>query len=153
MESILIRKELLMKKKYCFVIICLFLLLALSGCTGTPSTQGSSAEENIVKGIVYNFYSALSDSNWSKAQNYCVYGSDAYYVVSQFKNLSDTAHAICASVIIDFYVFVTDVSVMGTYAEADCQVNIFITGCGSSDTQNQSGTMTLQKIGNSWKLY
>ena len=97
-----------MKKKYCFVIICLLLLLSLPGCTGTPSTPGSSTEENIVKGVVYNFYSALSNKNWSKAQNYCVYGSDAYYVVPQFKNLSDTAHAICASAILDFYVVVTD---------------------------------------------
>ncbi len=142
-----------MKKKYCIVIICLFLLFALSGCTGVPNTPGASTEEDTVKSIVYSFYSALSDGNWSKAQNYCVYGSDAYYVVSQFKNLSNTAHAMCSTVIIDFYVFVTDVSVVGTYAEADCQVSVFITGCGSSDTQNESGTMTLQKIGNSWKLY
>jgi len=61
-------------KKYYFVFFLVFVLL-LSGCSSV--TPAPVSEENLVKGVVYEFYSALSNENWNKAKGYCVYGSDA----------------------------------------------------------------------------
>jgi len=65
----------------------------------------------------------------------------------------NTAQAICPGVIMDYYVVIYNASINGNYAEVDCNITILIAGCGYTDSQDESGTMTLQKIGNAWKLY
>jgi uncharacterized protein YceK len=142
-------RRFIMNKKLFYVAVFLIFILFLSGCGSGISTS----EKDLVKGVVYEYYLALSNENWSKAQNYCVYGSDAYYVVEHLKNLFNTTQAICPGTIMDYYVVISNASINGNYAEVDCTVTLLITGCGDTESRDDAETMTLQKIDTWWKIY
>jgi len=140
-----------MNKNFFYISIFLVFVLLLSGCSSVAPTPIS--EENLVKGVVYEYFLALSNNNWNKAKSYCVYGSDAYYGVEQMKNLFDTAHGMCSTVKFTFTTSISDVSINGNYAQVDATINMLITGCGDYASDSKYGTIDLQKIGNSWKIY
>ena len=141
-----------MKKKYFFVISFLILAMFLSGCAGggivTPAT-----DEAKIKSVINEYYLAINGQNWSKAKGYCIYGSDIYYAVCQYEDLADTLIQYYGNVTINCVVAVSNVSVNGSYATADVNGTLIATAGYDYASEPLSGTMTLQKVGNSWKLY
>ena len=141
-----------MKKKCFFVILFLLLAMFLVGCSGggivTPAT-----DEAAVKSVIYEYFLALNDQNWSKAKGYCVYGSDQYYAVSQAEDLANTFYLLCDQVTVNTVVNITDVSISGSYSQVYSYVSLLITYCGYFYSDEGNSYLELQKIGNSWKLY
>ena len=139
-----------MKRKYFFVVLFLILAIFLSGCNGivTPVT-----DEAKIKSVIYEYFLALNDQNWSKAKSYCVYGSDQYYAVCQAEDLANTAYLFCNQVTINFVVNIIDVSINGSYSQVHSYVSYLVTYCGYYEEDEGDSYLELQKVGNSWKLY
>ena len=141
-----------MKRKLFLVVLVLILAIFLSGCAGggivTPAT-----DEAKIKSVIYEYFLALNDQNWSKAKSYCVYGSDQYYAVCQAEDLVNTAYLLCNQVTINFVVNIIDVSISGSYSQVYSHVSYLITYCGYYETDEVDSYLELQKVGNSWKLY
>ena len=141
-----------MKKKYFLIILILIFAMFLSGCAGggivTPAT-----DEAKIKSVIYEYFLALNDQNWSKAKSYCVYGSDQYYAVCQAEDLINTAYLFCNQVTINFVVNIIDVSISGSYSQVYSRVSYLLTYCSYYETDEVDSYLELQKVGNSWKLY
>ena len=89
--------------------------------------------------------------NWSKAKNLCVYGSDRYYAtlaMEQYVN-SLAMYGITISCLVD----ISNVSIYGNDAQANINLTLSMTYGGYYDTESDSGTYYLQKVGGSWKIY
>ena len=140
-----------MKRKYFFVVLFLILAIFLAGCSGGTVTPAT--DEAKVKSVINEFYLAINDQNWNKARGYCVSGSDAYYGVFQYEDLVDTIIQYYGNATINCVVAVSNVSVYGSYATADVNGTLITTAGYEYASEPISGTMTLQKIGNSWKIY
>ena len=141
-----------MKRKYYFIILFLILAIFLSGCAGggivTPAT-----DEAKIKTVINDFCSAVNDQNWSKAESYCIYGSDEYLGVSQVESLVNNMYSYCNIITINYIPNVLNVSISGNYAQAYTYLS-FIASCdGTFESNNNYVTFRLQKIGNTWKLY
>jgi len=141
-----------MKRKYYFVILILVLAIFLTGCSGggivTPAT-----DEAKVKSVINEYYLAINDQNWGEAKSYCIYNSDKYYKTCQIEDMVNTGYLYCNIVTINIIVDIKNVSINGNYAQASCDISILISYCGYFESDTVSGTLHLQKIGNSWKLY
>jgi len=141
-----------MKKKYFLVVLFLVLVILLSGCSGggmvTPAT-----DEAAVKSVINEYYLAINDQNWGEAKSYCIYNSDKYYKTCQIEDMVNTGYQYCNIVTINTIVDIKNVSINGDYAQASCDVSVIISYCGYFESDSASGTLHLQKIGNSWKLY
>jgi len=141
-----------MKRKLFLVVLVLILAIFLVGCAGggivTPAT-----DEAKIKSVIYEYFLALNDQNWSKAKSYCVYGSDQYYAVCQAEDLVNTAYLFCNQVTINFVVNIINVSISGSYSQVHSYVSYLITYCGYYETDEVDSYLELQKVGNSWKLY
>jgi len=139
-----------MKKKYCFVFLFLVLAIFLSGCSGIVTPVN---DEAAVKSVIYEYFLAINDQNWSKAKGYCVYGSDQYYAVCQAEDMATTAYSLCDQVTINAVVNIFNVFINGSYSQVYSYVSILITYCGYYYSDEGDSYLELQKIGNSWKLY
>ena len=141
-----------MSKKLLYLIVFLVLVLFLSGCNGSSTVPGAN-DESKVRIVINEFYLAINDQNWNKARNYCIYGSDAYYAVSQYEDLADTCIQYYGNVTINCAMTISNVYVNGDYATADVSGTLIATAGYDYASENLSGTMTLQKIGSNWKIY
>ncbi len=141
-----------MKEKYCFIASVLILAIFLSGCAGggivTPAT-----DEAKIKSVVYEYFLAINDQNWSKAKSYCVYGSDRYYATCVLEDAINALYQSYGSVTITIFVTISDVSVSGSYATAYGNGTMVIIAGYYSESGSASATYYLQKVGNSWKIY
>jgi hypothetical protein len=140
-----------MRKAYFLVILFLILAIFLSGCGGglvTPAT-----DEAKVKSVIQDWSLAINAQNWNKALSYCVHGSDAYYGVCQLRDAIDSLNQYCSVVTINVLVTNMRVSIYGSYANVSCYVDIVISSCGYVGSESIYGNLTLQKVGNNWKLY
>ena len=140
-----------MKRKCFFVILFLVLAIFLSGCGGIVTPPGP--DEAAVKSVINEYYLALNDQNWSEAKNYCIYNSDKYYKTCQIEDAVNMGYQYCNIVTINAIVDIQNVSINGNYGQVYCDLSILISYCGYFESDNLSGTLYLQKIGNSWKLY
>jgi len=141
-----------MKRKYFFVILFLILAILLSGCTGGGIVTPANDEWEI-KSVVNEYYLALNNLDFNKAKSYCVYGSDQYYAVAQAEALVNNLYLYCNIITINAVIDIQNVSINGNYATVSGYTNYLLTGCGYFEADDTSSTFTLQKIGNSWKLY
>jgi len=138
-----------MRSKILVVVLVMFLVLALVGCgVVTPET-----DEAKVKGVIQDWSLAINAQNWNKALSYCVNGSDKYYYICQLRDVINSLSQYCNVVTINILITNIQVSIYGSYANASCYVNAVISACGYSESDSIYGNLTLQKIGNSWKLY
>ena len=143
-----------MKSKYFLLVLFLILAMFLSGCGGSVSLIVIPAtNEAKVRSVINEYFLALSNQNWSKAKNCCVYGSDRYYATCQGENLINTLYEYCNTVTINTYADILSVSIYGNNSEAYLYLSALITACGYYDSGNNYGYYYLQKIGNSWKIY
>ena len=139
-----------MRKVNSLVVLFLILAIFLSGCSGvvTPAT-----DEAKVKSVIQDWSLAINAQNWNKALNYCVYGSDKYYYTCQLRDATNSLNQYCSVVTINIVISDIQVTIYDNYAEASCYVTAIISACGYFETDSLYGNLTLQKIGNNWKLY
>jgi len=142
-----------MKRKYCFAILFLALVIFLTGCSGGGIVTPSGPDEAAVKSVINEYYLAINDQNWGEAKSYCIYNSDKYYKTCQIEDMVNTGYQYCNIVTINIIVDIKNVSINGDYAQAPCDISIIISYCGYFESDTVSGTLHLQKIGNTWKLY
>ena len=143
-----------MNKKLFYISIILIAILIISGCTGNPTIPGSSVnEESKIRSVIHEYALAINAQNWTKAQSYCVYGSERYYAIAEIRDIFNTLHIYCNTVTINLFIDVSNIYINGNYAQAYLTANLIITGCGEVYTEQDSGITHLQKIGNSWKFY
>jgi len=139
-----------MKRKCLLKLTFLVLAIILSGCAGgivTPAT-----DEAKIESVINEYHLALNDQNWSKAKNYCVYGSDTYYDTCDIEDLVNTLHLYCNLITINVYADIQNVSIDGNYSQVYCYGNIIVTACGYYDSDSGYYYYYLQKIGNTWKI-
>ena len=140
-----------MKRKYFLVVLFLILAMFLSGCTGgvvTPAT-----DEAKVKSVIQEYFLAINDQNWSKAKNYCVYGSDRYYATCVLEDGINVLYQYASTVTITCFINISNVSISGSYANACLSGSVVITADYYSESESASGYYYLQKVGNTWRIY
>ena len=139
-----------MRKVYFLVILFLILAIFLSGCGigVTPAT-----DEAKIKSVIQDWSLAINAQKWNKALSYCVHGSDVYYGVCQLRDAINSLNQYCSVVTINIVITNIQVSIYGSYANVSCYVYAVISACGESEGDSLYGNLTLQKIGNNWKLY
>ena len=135
----------------CFVLM-MIIAIVLTGCSGGGVTTPLNDEAK-VKSVINEYYLALSNLNFNKAKNYCVYGSDQYYAVSQVKALVDNAYLYCNTITFNAFIDIQNVSVSGNYATVSGYTTFLLTYCGYYYNDEMYSNFNLQKVGNSWKLY
>jgi len=64
-----------MKRKYFLVVLVLILAMFLVGC-GSGGVVTPATDEAKIKSVINEYFLALSNQNWSKAKNCCVYGNE-----------------------------------------------------------------------------
>ena len=141
-----------MKRKGILLLSILILTIFLTGCN-TGGVVTPATDEAKIKSVVYEYFLAINDQNWSKAKSYCVYGSDQYYAVCQAEDLVNTAYLFCNQVTINAAVNIIDVSISGSYSQVYSYVSYLVTYCGYYEADEGYSYLELQKVGNSWKLY
>ena len=138
-----------MRKIYFLAILFLILAIFLTGCgVVTPDT-----DEAKVRSVIQDWSLAINAQNWNKALSYCVYGSDKHYYICQLRDAINSLNQYCNVVTINILITDIQVSVYGNYADASCYVSVVISACGYTESDSFHGNLSLQKIGNSWKLY
>jgi len=140
-----------MKWKYFLVILFLVLAMFLVGCNSIGVTP--SDDEAKIKSVVYEYFLAINDQNWSKAKSCCVYGSDRYYKTCVIEDTVKVLYQYSSIVTITCVVNITNVSIYGNNADACGYGTIIITAGYYSDSDSGSSCYHLQKVGNSWKIY
>ncbi len=137
-----------MLKKIFYISVFLILVLFLSSCTG-----GLLEEEELIKGVIEDYFSALSNKEWDLAKSYCVFESDAYDSVFAFEENVNNWSLDCNSVTLNFSSVISEVDIDAKNALAPGFLTIIIT-CDDREPYEETGhfAISLQKIGNSWKL-
>jgi uncharacterized protein YceK len=139
-----------MNRKHLFLVAFIILAVFLSGCNGVITPASDEAK---IKSVIYEYFLALNDQNWSKAKSYCVYGSDRYYATCVLEDAINALYQSYGSVTITIFVTISDVSVSGSYATAYGNGTMVIIAGYYSESGSASATYYLQKVGNSWKIY
>lgn len=139
-------------KKLTLIFLIMILCLSLVGCNGTV-TPGTDTDKIEIKAVLQNFFLAINDQNWSKAKGYCVYGSDAWFIIESIEDAMATLYYYYYVVTINCFVNISNVSVNGNYGSAKVTGSVLITADGYSESENINSTYNLQKIGNNWKIY
>ena len=140
-----------MKKKYFLVILVLILTIFLSSCGGIvlPAT-----DEAKIKSVINGYFLDINNQDWSKAKSYCVYGSSSYNGLCETEAFVNDIYLHCNIITINAVIDIQNVSINDNYATVSIYVNTLITGCGEEYyAYERDGEFTLQKVGNSWKIY
>jgi len=139
-----------MKRKYFFVILFLILIVVLCGCNGlvTPAT-----DEAKIENVLQEYFLSISEQNWSKAKNCCVYGSQRYYATCTMESLINNMYQLYSVITITCYMDNVSVSIYGDFADASFYLTLYITADYYYDSQSGYCVYYLQKIGNNWKIY
>ena len=141
-----------MKRKYIFVILFLTLAIFLSSCAGGGIVTPANDEAKI-KNVLQEYFLSISEQNWSKAKNCCVYGSQRYYATCTMESFINSMYQLYSVITITNYIDNISVSIYGDFADASFHLTMYVTADYYYD--NQSGYLVyyLQKIGNNWKIY
>ena len=136
--------------KYCFLILFLALAVFLCGCNGlvTPAT-----DEAKIENVLQEYFLSISEQNWSKAKNCCVYGSQRYYATCTMESLINNMYQLYSVITITCYMDNVSVSIYGDFADASFYLTLYITADYYYDSQSGYCVYYLQKIGNNWKIY
>ena len=139
-----------MKRNTFFVILFLILTVVLCGCNGlvTPAT-----DEAKIENVLQEYFLSISEQNWSKAKNCCVYGSQRYYATCTMESLTNNMYQLYSVITITCYMDNVSVSIYGDFADASFYLTLYITADYYYDSQSGYCVYYLQKIGNNWKIY
>jgi len=141
-----------MKRKNILLLSILILAIFLTGCS-TGGVVTPATDEAKVKSVIQDYFLAINDQNWSKAKNFCVYGSDRYYATCVLEDAVNALYQYVSTVTITCFVTISDVTITGSYASADINLTMYATAGGYSESESASGYYYLQKVSNSWKIY
>ena len=128
-------------------MIILFLILAifLSGC-------GVITDEEKIYNIIDEYFLAVSNQEWERAKNCCIYGSNVYYETCDLEDYINSLYLDFSFVDISFNVDIFDITIIGDSASAYIDGKIIIIKDDQVITNDSSGRFYLQKISNNWKL-
>ena len=142
-----------MNKKIFCISAFLILALILSGCTGgKPTLPEMPTDEELIRGVIDDFFSAFSDRKWALARGYCVEGTEFYNaVVAEEEEIEDMASK-CNELILDFSFDVSEVDIDGYEAQAYGYMTNIRTCDGEKEDNSDDATISLQKIDGSWKI-
>lgn len=147
-----------MNKKIFYVSIFLVLVLFLSGCTGGYPTVSDPSIDlvdiAVIKNVVHEYLLALSNQNWSKAQNLCVYGSDRYYATLSLETAVNGLYQMGHyKVTILSSMMISNVNVTNNIAIVEGVASSVI--CADANCENRivPTAYYLQKMGSLWKIY
>jgi len=134
-----------MKRKYFLVILFLILAIFLNGCVGgvvTPAT-----DEAKVKGVIQDYWLALSNRQYELAKSYCIPFGVFYNLVEEYQSIPYYGSTV------KFIPYFNWVEVTGNNATVN--MNITITVCFEdicSDEILYNYSMYLTKSSGVWKL-
>ena len=135
-----------MKRKYFLVILFLILAIFLSGC-------GIVTDEGKIRDVIDEYFLAISNQDWNKAEGFCIYDSDLYYETCIFEDYINSLYQFSSFVIVNCQVDIFDIIITGNYARAYIDGRITILTDDFFKTNNSAGYFYLQKVDNDWKVY
>ncbi|MDD3819192.1 MAG: hypothetical protein PHG41_05105 [Actinomycetota bacterium] len=146
-----------MRNKIFYVSAFLILALLLSSCTGgKPTVPEMPTDEELIRGVIKEFFSALSEQKWKLAKSKCVHGDNAYKLVDNLENVVASLSYKCNNnVTLNYWPDITDIVIDGTDAHAHGYLAIVLKCDGQVDPNHSragNGDISLQKIGSNWKL-
>jgi hypothetical protein len=148
-----------MRKKIFYISAFLIFVLLLSGCTaGKPTVPEMATDEELIRGVIKDYYSAKSKQKWDLAQSYCVDGSWAYeWTGGRELYVNDLLSSGCNSVTLNYSSIIKDIDIVGDEAQAYSYLTLVVKCDGKELSFPHSGDsnviILLQKIGNSWKIW
>jgi len=128
-----------MKSKILVVILIMFLVLVLIGCSDIVTPDSDEAK---IKGVIQNYASALNNQDWNKAKSYCIYNSSAYWTVESYKLLVDYWEIGVFTFRVDI---IRDIEVEGNYGQADIHI--------VDSLLVRWEYIYLQKVDGVWRMY
>ena len=77
-----------MKKKTLFLVLVLFLILALIGCRMIPEDDPNWTDEKAIEELINYYWYSISVGSYDLAKIYCIPDGDAYNVVEEYEDLN-----------------------------------------------------------------
>ena len=97
-----------MKRKGILLLSILIIAIFLTGCS-TGGVVTPATDEAKVKNAIQDYFLAINDQNWSKAKNYCVYGSDRYFATCVLEDAVNILYQYATTVTITCFVNISNV--------------------------------------------
>jgi len=137
-----------------YAILFLIFVSLTSVCSSQISTtQEIPANEVEIKNVVYDYFSAIRNQNWSKAKDCCVYKSDRYYKTVMLEDRIKTLYQHCNSVYIFCAIIISNVNITDNNATVKGSGTMIISTGDGAESESSSSVFLLQKTGDSWKIY
>lgn len=135
-------------------VFLIFVLLLSSICSGEISTTPElPTNEDEIKNVVHEYFSAIRDQNWSKAKDCCVYNSDRYYKTVILEDRIKALYQHCSSVYIFCAITISNVDITDNNATVKGSGTMIISTGDGTESESSSSVFLLQKTGDSWKIY
>ncbi len=147
-----------MRKKIFYISVFLIFALLLSGCIGGKPTVPDVPEptdEDLIMGVIEDYFSAINNQEWDLAESYCVDGSYAYKLVDAIKLIFDDQSSQCSTVILSFSPYISKVDIDGGEALAKGYMIIVIKCDGKEHSESgvREFISSLLKVNHNWKLF
>ena len=134
-----------MKRKYCFAVLFLALVIFLTGCSGggtvTPNTDGVVCE-NLLRAL----YTALSDRNFTQALSYCKSGGLTFEYVNDLWNFAQEHPTFYVTYqVYDVYDF--------SYLGGNLELYYNYSWTTNTTSYLYGRRMVFEKINGEWKMF
>jgi hypothetical protein len=141
-----------MKKKYFLVFLVLVMAMFLTSCSGITTPALNVDQEEEIKEVVANYWTALSNKQYSLAKSYCIPYGNAFYAVEEYQNSLDYSFAT-----LNWNVYTNWVAVTGNDSIVNIDLTLKVTVCFENICSEENETlynfpMDLTKIEGVWKL-
>jgi len=149
-----------MRKKILFISAFLIFAFLLSGCTGgKPIVPEVTTDEDLIRDVLEEFFSAWSEQRWFLVVSYCVDGSPAKDVISDsFEYVNELKTTGCNTVTIKLSPDISEahIDIDGDEAKAYYSITV-VAKCDDEERPfPESGVYDaftiLQKSGGRWKI-
>ncbi|MGE4412432.1 MAG: hypothetical protein AB7E45_01885 [Candidatus Caldatribacteriota bacterium] len=140
------------KQKIFLSMLILLLTLTILGCSSNNPVIPNMNQEEEIKAIVNNYWSALSNRQYSLAKSYCVTNGNFYTLAEEYQNMP-----YLESSTIEFNANINWVEITGNIATVNTNITIIVIVCFEDICADDSETlnnfsMELIKTGGEWKL-
>ena len=141
-----------MKKKILLSVFIIFLVLALIGCTGVTPVIPDEYQEEIIKEVVSNYWSALSNRQYELAKSYCILNGTFYLGAEEYQDMPYFGFATST-----WEAYFNYIEINKNNAKANIDITLTVTVCFENICSSESETlynypMYLTKINGAWKL-
>jgi len=127
----------------------------LVGCTdGKPTVPDipEPTDEDLIRGVIEDFFSASNDRKWALVRGYCVEGTEFHEaIIAEEEELEEWA-STCNEFVLDFSFDVSEVDIDGDEAQAYGYMTSIITCDEEVEDESGDATVSLRKIDGSWKI-